>query len=135
MFKNSLEKISILVLAFIGCLGLLSTSIATTPTTPEQERIDAYSQLSGETGDNGVIVTLLQITNVLSMFAFIICIFKLAQIGFKFMLGPANKKSDAAQSLIPWAIGVFICGLWLPIGNWIMSFFTAVSPGVFDVNL
>ena len=118
MIKNRLIKMISLTLVIVMVLGCFTSTLATS--TPDQEIGEAYVHLS-EDGDDGVYKTLRQITNILTIFAFMICAFKLAQIGFKFMFGVANKRSDAMQSLLPWGLGVFICTMWLTLGNWVMN--------------
>ena len=123
MINNKLFKIVSYTLIFMICFGVCSTTFATL-STPETEVAEATTHLSEDNGQDDVYKTLRQITNILTIFAFMICTFKLAQIGFKFMFGVANKRSDAMQSLLPWALGTFICAMWLVIGNWIITLIT-----------
>jgi len=76
---------------------------------------------SGSSDD--VFADLFEIANVLAGVGVGLCMIKLVQIGYKFMFKPANKRSDAMQSLYPWAIGCFICALWFPLGQWVMGLF------------
>ena len=126
------------IIAIIVSLSINSIALAT-QTTPEQDVKDAYDNLSGtSTGgdDEEVYKTLREVANMLVGAAMCISAIKMAQIGYKFMFGVANKKSDALQSLLPWGIGVFICALWLVLGNWIMEMITgggSAPTGPFDV--
>lgn len=134
MIKSNFNRFIACVLVVMVFIGFSSSVMAST--TAEEELSSAYTHLSEDDGDDGVYATLRKIVNVLTIFAFMICVFKLAQIGFKFMFGVANKRSDAMQSLLPWGIGVFICTMWLVVGNWIMGMLTdtGVTPdGPFDL--
>jgi len=134
---NKIFKV-LFVLIVIVTLSVSSVAFAT-QTTPEQDVQDAYQNLSG-TGTGGedeeVYKSLRDIANILVGAAMCISAIKMAQIGYKFMFGVANKKSDALQSLLPWTIGVFICALWLVLGNWVMELITGggtAPTGPFDV--
>ena len=135
-FKKLIQVLFIITI--IVSLSINSIALAT-QTTPEQDVHDAYDNLSGtSTGgdDEEVYKTLREIANMLVGAAMCISAIKMAQIGYKFMFGVANKKSDALQSLLPWGIGVFICALWLVLGNWIMEMITgggSAPSGPFDV--
>ena len=132
MNKNMILKIMLLVVAIVLCFGTVSFA----DSTPQTEVSDAVSQLQSEDATDDVYGSLREITNVLVVVAMCISGVKLAQIGFKFMMGTANKRSDATQSLIPWVIGVFICGLWLTLGQYVMDLLTesgSAPTGPFDI--
>lgn len=124
-------------LIILACVMVFSFSCSVVYASAQDEVGDAYAALNGEGDDDTVEGTLRKIANVLVGVAMAISIFKLAQIGFQFMLGAGSKKSNAKASLIPWVVGVFICALWLSIGNWIMDGLagSGIAPdGPFDLS-
>ncbi len=73
-------------------------------------------------GDGGTIgAEISKIADIMAALGVAISIMKLMQIGIKFMFGAGSKKSDAKASLIPWLVGLFVCALWFPLGNWIIN--------------
>lgn len=73
--------------------------------------------------------TLLDIVGVMVWIAMVIAVFKLVQIGFKFLLGAGNARSsqEAKAAIIPWLIGVGICALYLSLSDIVIK---AVTSGV-----
>jgi hypothetical protein len=66
------------------------------------------------------------IANVMVGVAFIISVFKLAQIGFKFMTSVSGRTTQEAKaSLLPWIIGVGICALYFVLGDTIIKTLTS----------
>ena len=76
-----------------------------------------------EVADPTVEEIIMSISKVLAGIALAISALKLMQIGYMFLLQPATKKSDAKESIIPWLIGVFVCGSWLSLGQWVIDLF------------
>ncbi len=96
----------------------------------------SVSALGGDGGDGSVEGELKKIADILVIVGFLVSAIKLVQIGLKLMMSPANKRSDAKASLAPWIVGVFVCALWLTLGEYIMKLIAGVGPDdVFDVGL
>ena len=78
--------------------------------------------LETEFDNVSVPATIGTIANVMVAFALLISVFKLVQIGFKFLTGNMSGKStqEAKASLIPWVIGVAICCLYYVIGGYVI---------------
>ena len=130
MLMKKFNKILLIIMTLIVAFCL---SFAYAGGTPYQQVSDGTTMITSGTDD--VSKSLQTIVNVLLWVAFALSIIKLAQIGFQFMLS-AGKKSKAKESLIPWAIGVFVCGTFLMIGPWIMKLLTeGLSADPFDVGI
>ena len=93
MNKKKINKFLSNLITFIILIQMSSSVMATT--TPA---------MPGE-----VTTVLTEIINVLLTVAGIVCVFKIIQIGIKFMTASAADKSNAKTALIPWIIGTVVC--------------------------
>ena len=123
------------LLFIIMTIVLIFSMSVTFASTAQQEASEAYAALQGGGGEDGTVEgTLRTVANALAGIALAISMLKLAQIGMQFLMMPANKKSNAKASLVPWLVGVVICVLWLSIGNWFMEVMAPAAPkGPFDI--
>ena len=135
MKTKSIFKI-IICLFVLLCYLAVSVSFATTPAGEVGDALGALNPEGGSAASGSVDETLRNITNILTSVAFIVCVVKMMQIGFKFMMMPANKRSDAKASLVPWAVGVVICTMWFTLGGWVFEMLSDpdIAPaGPFDL--
>ena len=125
-----MKLLKYMVLAFIVAIMIgTSNSCVYANDTIDTQVSDATAALdNNSTADDGSVEgELKKIADILVTAGFLISAIKLVQIGFKFMMAPANKRSDAKAALAPWIVGVCVCGLWLVIGKYIMEMLSGVG--------
>jgi len=93
------------------------------------------SEISSFNAGEGAYATIKQIAGIMLWLAIAICVFKMIQIGIKFMTSGTGKgKQEAKASLLPFLIGAIICFAFVTIGSTIIDVIVSgMSGGVFDV--
>ena len=103
-----------------------STSELSTQVEEELERFNAGT---------GAYASILQIAGIMLWVAIVVCVFKMIQIGIKFMTSGTGKgRQEAKASLLPFLIGAVICFLFVTVGSEIIKqLVSGICGSVFDV--